>query len=139
MEVKELPFIVGLMADLAGHSKGPKFKERKFTQVDGDNFDEVMSSMEPSLSFPVANKIDKSSENIAVDLKFNSMADFSPMAVVQQVDKLRETYEKRQALNALLAKIYVNEDLASSLNDVIASSASDDELKGKLEELQKKL
>lgn len=139
MEVKELPFIVGLLADLAGHSKGPKFKERKFTQVDGDNFDEVMSSMEPSLSFPVANKIDKSSENIAVDLKFNSMADFSPMAVVQQVDKLRETYEKRQALNALLAKIYVNEDLASALNDVIASSASDDELKGKLEELQKKL
>lgn len=139
MEVKELPFIVGVMADVAGHSKGPKFKDRKFTQVDSDNFDDVLASIEPSLSFPVANKIDDTSENIAVDLKFNSMGDFEPMAVVQQVDKLRETYEKRQALNALLAKIYVNENLAGSLNDVIASSASDDELKGKLQELMKKL
>lgn len=139
MEVKELPFIVGVMADLAGHTKGEKFKDRKFVQIDKDNFDDVLESLEPSLSFPVPNKIDDKSENIAVDLKFSSIKDFGPMAVVQQVDKLRETYEKRQALNALLAKIYVNEDLASSLNDVISSSASDDELKGKLQELMKKL
>lgn len=139
MEVKELPFIVGVMSDLAGHTKGEKFKDRKFVQIDKDNFDDVLESLEPSLSFPVPNKIDDKSENIAVDLKFASIKDFEPMAVVQQVDKLRETYEKRQALNALLAKIYVNEDLASSLNDVISSSASDDELKGKLQELMKKL
>lgn len=139
MEVKELPFIVGILADLAGHTKGDKFKDRKFVQVDKDNFGDVMEGLAPSLSFPVPNRLDDSSDNIAVDLKFRSMKDFEPMSIVQQVDKLREAYEKRQSLNALLAKIYTNDDLASSLNDVIASSASDDELKGKLNELLKKL
>ena len=68
MEVKELPFIVGVMADLAGHTKGEKFKDRKFVQIDKDNFDDVLESLEPSLSFPVPNKIDDKSENIAVEL-----------------------------------------------------------------------
>lgn len=139
MEVKELPFIVGILADLSGHTKADKFKDRKFVQVDKDNFGDVMEGLAPSLSFPVPNRLDDSSDNIAVDLKFRSIKDFEPMSIVKQVDKLREAYEKRQSLNALLAKIYTNDDLASALNDVIASSASDDELKGKLNELLKKL
>lgn len=139
MEVKELPFVVGLMADLAGHSKQPKLKERKFVQVDGDNFDEVLGSYAPSLSFTVPNKIDDKSEHIPVDLTFDKMSDFEPMAIVNKVDKLRETYEQRQQLNALLAKIFVNDDLATAINGVIQSSATDEDLKKALEALKAKL
>lgn len=139
IETKELPFVVGIMADLAGDTELKKFKERKFTQIDRDNFDEVLESTAPSLSFVVPNVIDDSSENLAVELNFSKMSDFGPLSVVQQVDKIRETYDRRNALNALLAKIYVNDDLASALNDVIASSASDEELKAKLQELMEKL
>lgn len=139
MEVKELPFIVGILGDLAGHSSQPKLKERKFVQVDGDNFDDVLAGYSPSLSFTVANKLDDSSENIPVELSFDRLADFGPMAVIGKVDKLRETYERRNALNALLAKIYVNDDLASALNEVIRSAGSDEELQKKLEELKSKL
>lgn len=139
IEVKELPFIVGVMADLAGDTDAGKLKERKFTQIDKDNFSEVMASISPSVSFTVPNKIDSTSENLPVDLTFESLADFGPMAIIRQVDKLRETYDRRTALNALLAKLFVNDDLATALNEVIQSSASDDELKSKLQELMKKL
>ena len=139
VETKELPFVVAVLADLAGHAQGKKLKERKFTQIDNESFDEVMASMEPSLSFTVPNQMDDTSAQIPVDLKFNSLSDFSPMALINHVDKLREAYEKRQALNALLAKIFVDDDLATSINDVIKSTASDEELKGKLAALVNKL
>ncbi len=139
MQVKELPFIVGVLADLSGDSEAKKLKERKFVQIDRDNFDEVMASLEPSLSFVVPNKLDDASENLAVDLKFQGLSDFDPMSIIKQVDSMRDTYERRNALNALLAKLYVNDDLASSLNEVIASSATDEELKAKLQELMGKL
>lgn len=139
IETKELPFVVGIMADLAGDTELKKFKERKFTQIDRDNFDEVLESTAPSLNFVVPNVIDDSSENLAVSMNFSKMSDFGPLAVVQQVDKIRETYERRNALNALLAKIYVNDDLASALNEVIRSTATDEELKAKLQELMEKL
>jgi type VI secretion system protein ImpB len=139
MQVKELPFIVGVLADLSGDSEAKKLKERKFVQIDRDNFDEVMASLEPSLNFVVPNKLDDASENLAVDLKFQGLSDFDPMSIIKQVDSMRDTYERRNALNALLAKLYVNDDLASSLNEVIASSATDEELKTKLQELMGKL
>jgi len=139
MEVKELPFVVGIMADLAGQGEQPKLKDRKFVQVDKDNFDDVLASYGPRLSFTVPNKLDATSEHIPVDLQFDRLSDFDPMAVVGKVDKLRETYERRNALNALLAKIYVNDDLASALNDVIRATGSDEDLRKQLEELKKKL
>ncbi len=139
VEVKELPFVVGIMADLAGDTTQKKFKERKFTQIERENFDEVMENIGPTLSFTVPNKIDDKGQNVPIELKFNKLSDFGPMAIVNQVDKIRETYERRSALNALLAKIYVNDDLATALNDVIRSSETDEDLKGQLAALLKKL
>ncbi len=139
IEVKELPFVGGIMADLGGDSDQGKFKDRKFASIDGENFDEVLEGIAPTLSFTVPNKVDDSSENLAIDLKFERMGHFGPMSIVKQVDPLREAFEKRTALNALLAKIYVNDDLATALNDVIRSTASDEELKTKLAELTGKL
>ncbi len=140
IQVKELPFVVGVLADLAGdNTSGKKLKDRKFVEIDNESFDDVLESVEPTLNFVVPNKLDETSENIPVSLKFGKLGDFHPMALIRQVDKLRETYEKRKALNALLAQIYINDDLASALNEVITSSASDDDLRGKLQELLKKL
>jgi len=139
VEVKELPFVVGIMADLAGDTTQKKFKERKFTQIERENFDEVMENIGPTLSFTVENKIDDKGQNVPVELKFNKLSDFGPMAIVNQVDKIRETFDRRSALNALLAKIYVNDDLATALNDVIRSSETDEDLKGQLAALLKKL
>jgi len=139
VEVKELPLVVGLVADLAGQTAGPRLKDRKFVQIDKHNFDEVMKKMGPTLTFTVPNKIDSSSERIPVSLKFEELADFEPMALVRRVDKLRETYEKRAALNDLLAKIYVSDDLTSAINQVIQSSATDEELQQKLIALRDKL
>ncbi len=139
VEVKELPFVVGIMADLAGDTTQKKFKERKFTQIERENFDEVMENIGPTLSFTVANKIDDKGQNVPIDLKFEKLSDFGPMAIVNQVDKIRETFDRRSALNALLAKIYVNDDLATALNDVIRSSETDEDLKGQLAALLKKL
>lgn len=139
MEVKELPFVVGMMADLAGQTPQPKLKERKFVQIDGENFDEVLSSYSPSLSFTVPNQLDNEGEHVPVELKFERMGDFEPMAIVDQVPKLRDAYKARQQLNALLAKIYVNDDLASALNDVIQSSNTDEDLKKALEDIKSKL
>lgn len=139
MEVKELPFVVGMMADLAGQTPQPKLKERKFVQIDGENFDEVLASYSPSLSFTVPNQLDNEGEHVPVELNFERMGDFEPMAIVDKVPKLAEAYKARQQLNALLAKIYVNDDLASALNDVIQSSGTDDDLKKALEDLKKKL
>jgi len=139
VEVKELPFVVGIMADLAGDTTQKKFKERKFTQIERENFDEVMENIGPTLSFTVPNKIDDKGQNVPIELKFNKLSDFGPMAIVNQVDKIRETFDRRSALNALLAKIYVNDDLATALNDVIRSSETDEDLKGQLAALLKKL
>jgi len=139
VEVKELPFVVGIMADLAGDSTLKKLKERKFTQIERENFDEVMENIAPTLSFTVPNKIDDKGANLPIELQFNKLSDFGPMAIVNQVDKIRETYDRRSALNALLAKIYVNDDLATALNDVIRSSETDEDLKGQLAQLMKKL
>ena len=139
IQVKELPFVAAVVADIGGDADLGKLKDRKFVQIDRDNFDEVMSSVTPSVSFTVANKIDDSSANLPVELKFTKRSDFSPMSVIAQVDKMRDTWERRNALNALLAKLYVNDDLSSALNEVIASSASDEELKTKLQALMGKL
>ena len=139
IETKELPFVVGILADLAGDTELKKFKERKFTQIDRDNFDEVLESIGPSLNFVVPNKLDDSSQNLPVELNFSKMSDFGPMSLIEKVPKIKETYDRRNALNALLAKIYVNDDLATALNEVIRLSENDADLKAKLTELMGKL
>lgn len=139
IEVKELPFIVGVLADLAGSNPQKKLKERKFVQIDNESFDDVMESINPQVSFTVPNKIDDSSERLAIDLNLSKLSDFDPMQIIGSVDKLRDTYDTRTALNALLAKIFVNDDLASALNEMIKDAETDEDLKKNLAELLKKL
>ena len=138
IEMKELPFVVGVMADLAGKTKADKYKERKFVQVDNESFDSFLASIQPTLEFPVPNRL-KGKGNIGVNMTFEKMKDFHPLSIIDQVPEIKDAYQIRQALNALLAKLFVNDDLTSALNDLIKDSTTDDELKAKLKELKNKL
>ncbi len=117
IEKKELPMVVGIMADLSGHREGelPKVRERKFVQIDRDNFDDVMKSITPRLEFTVDNKMTPDGGRIPVELKLQSFDDFAPTAIVQQVEPLRRLLEARQRLVDLAGKLDGNDELTAEL------------------------
>ncbi len=122
VEKKELPFVVGVLADLAGKNAGalPKLRDRKFTEIDRDNFSDIMASLEPSLAFAVPNRLKDDGSSVNVELKFRSMDDFEPISVIKQVPALRELLDARQRLNDLLGKLDGNDELDALLSEVIA-------------------
>lgn len=124
VEQKELPFVVGVLGDFAGQSEKDqkRLKDRKFVNVDMDNFDEVMEGIAPRAVYRVENKLSPQGGEFAVDLSFNSIDDFRPEAVVQQVEPLRKLLEARTKLSDLRNKIAGNEKLEDILNDVLTST-----------------
>lgn len=126
IEMKEIPFVAGVLADLSGKPDEPlpKVKDRKFVEIDRDNFDKVLEAMKPRVAFKVDNKLTNDNTKLAVELKFKSMDDFHPEQVVQQVEPLRKLVEARQRLSALLGKLDGNDKLDELLQDVIASTDS---------------
>src|SRR6202012_2189452 len=115
IELKELPFVVGVLGDFTGMPTEPlpKLKERKFVEVNPDNFDSVLEGMKPHLSFAVENKLSDNPDapQLKVDLKFKSMDDFSPENVAQQVKPLRELMDLRTKLSNLRANLQGNDKL----------------------------
>ncbi|WGZ94396.1 MAG: type VI secretion system contractile sheath small subunit [Candidatus Thiothrix putei] len=99
----QLPFVMGVLADLSGKPAEalPAIHDRKFLEIDVDNFDERMKAMKPRVAFPVPNTL-SGKDNLSVDLTFESMDDFSPAAVARQVEPLRELLEARTQLANLL-------------------------------------
>jgi type VI secretion system protein ImpB len=124
IELKELPFVVGVMGDFTGKPEEPLpgLKQRKFVEIDPDNFNQVMAGMKPRLAFTTENKMQDDGSKIGVDLKFNNIEDFEPDNVVQQVDPLRKLVEARQKLSDLRSKMDGNEKLESMLEDIIANA-----------------
>jgi type VI secretion system protein ImpB len=124
IELKELPFVVGVMGDFTGKPEEPlaALKQRKFVEIDPDNFNQVMAGMKPRLAFTTDNKMQDDGSKIGVELKFNNIEDFEPDNVVQQVDPLRKLVEARQKLSDLRSKMDGNEKLESMLEDIIANS-----------------
>ncbi|HEV8263928.1 MAG TPA: type VI secretion system contractile sheath small subunit [Gemmatimonadales bacterium] len=131
-EVRELPFVMGVLADFTGHptEELPKLKDRKFTEVTLDNFDDVLASMKPHLRIAVANKLsdDPDAGKIGVELKFESMDDFSPDRVARQVEPLQKLLELRNQLADLRGKIQSNE----KLDEVLQTALGDEEKRKKL-------
>jgi type VI secretion system protein ImpB len=121
---KELPFVVGVMGDFSGNnSETPKaLKDRRFIQIDRDNFDDVMRRMNPKLRLKVDNKLTDDDSRMAVELSFNSMDDFQPAAVVNQVEPLRELMETRNKLRDLMTKVDRSEELEELLERVLNNS-----------------
>jgi type VI secretion system protein ImpB len=105
-EKKELPFIQGVMADLSGKPAEPlkALEERKFTRVDVDNFDPFLKANKPRVAFEVSNTL-TGKGNLKVEMTFESLDDFSPAAVAQKVEGLKQLYEARTQLNDLLTKM----------------------------------
>lgn len=124
IELKELPFVVGVMGDFTGKPEEPlpALKNRKFVEIDRDNFDQVMAGMKPRLAYNVDNKLQNDGSKVGVELKFNSLDDFEPDNIVQQVEPLRKLVEARQKLSDLRSKMDGNEKLENILNDIISNT-----------------
>jgi type VI secretion system protein ImpB len=130
LELKELPFVVGVLGDFVGKPEEPLpgVKQRKFVEIDRDNFDQVLAGMKPRLAYTTENKLQDDGSKMGVELKFNSIEDFEPDNIVQQVDPLRQLVEARQKLSDLLSKMDGNDKLESLLTDVLANADKQKEL-----------
>jgi type VI secretion system protein ImpB len=120
----ELPFVVGVIGDFSGQptQKLKPLRDRKFVQIDRDNIDAVMRQMTPGLNMRVENTLAGDGSELGVQLKFESMEDFEPARVVEQVEPLRKLMETRNQLRDLLAKVDVSSDLESTLEEVLKNS-----------------
>jgi type VI secretion system protein ImpB len=125
---RELPFVVGVMGDFSGDPTQPlrPMAERKFTQIDRDNFNDVMARMAPGLNLKVDNTLADDGSQMSVNLKFNSIEDFDPARVVEQVPALKSLLETRNKLRDLLSKADRSEELETLLEQVLQNN---DELK----------
>jgi type VI secretion system protein ImpB len=123
IELKELPFVMGVMGDFTGQPVEPlaRVKDRKFVEVNPDNFDAVLESMKPHLAFSVENKLseDPDAPKLKVDLNFKSMDDFAPENVARQVGPLRELLELRDRLTDLRGTMQGNDKLEEVLRDAV--------------------
>jgi type VI secretion system protein ImpB len=124
IQEKELPFVVGVMADLSGKPDVPlpKLDKRSFVEIDRVNFDKVLSGMKPRLAFQVDNKIENNNTKFGVELRFNRMEDFEPEQIVQQVEPLRELLERRMRLQHLRDKLDSQRNLEPLLQQVIGNT-----------------
>lgn len=134
MELKELPFVLGVMGDFVGKpdEEQASFKARKLVEIDPDNFNQVLAGMKPRLAYTIDNKLQDDGSKLGVELKFNSIEDFEPDNVAQQVEPLRKLVEARQKLADLRSKMDGNEKLETLLEDVISSADKQKELSSQL-------
>jgi type VI secretion system protein ImpB len=136
IELKEIPFVMGVLGDLSGQPKEalPRLKDRRFVEITPDNFDAVIDSMKPHLAFSVENKLseDSNAGQIKVDLNFKSMDDFEPENVAKQVKPLRELLELRTKLSDLRGNLQTNEKLDELLLDAVSNTDKLAKLKGEL-------
>jgi type VI secretion system protein ImpB len=126
IEQKEIPFVTGVLADFTGQADPnkplPKLKDRKFVNVDLDNFDEVMKGMAPKASYRVKNELSEAGGEFAVNISFDKMEDFRPESVMQQVEPLRKLLDARTKLADLRNKMAGNEKLEDLLGDVLSNT-----------------
>jgi type VI secretion system protein ImpB len=134
IETKELPFVVGVMGDYSGQPDEPlpRVRDRKFIEIDRDNFDSVLSGMKPKLNLRVDNKLTGDGGKMGVELRFNGMTDFEPDHVVQQVEPLRRLVQGRQRLSDLLSKMDGNDKLEGILEDILKNTNTQQKLGAEL-------
>jgi type VI secretion system protein ImpB len=134
IEMKELPFVMGILADLSGMPADPlpRVRDRKFIEIDRDNFNEVMASLKPRLTFRVLNTLANDNTETSVELLFKDMDDFQPVNVVKQIPALARLYEARTRLKDLLTKLDGNDTLDDLLQEIITNTEKRDALKQEL-------
>ncbi len=125
MEKKELPFVVGIMAELSGHrpeAELGKLTDRKFESIDRDNFDAKLANAAPTLSLTVDNTLSGDGSRMKAALAFKSLDDFAPAAVARQIPALKELLDMRGRLDQILASLQTNTQLDDILQQVLAST-----------------
>lgn len=136
IELKELPFVVGVLGDFTGQPEEPlpKLKDRKFVEVNPDNFDAVLEGMKPHLSFAVENKLsdDPEAANLKVDLRFRSMDDFEPENVARQVKPLKELLDLRTRLSDLRGSLQGNDRLEELLLETVGNTEKLEKIKSEM-------
>ena len=131
---KEIPFVMGVMGDYSGDNTETKkpLKDRKFSQIDRDNFNDVMGNVSPKVDMKVDNTLEADGSELSVSLDFKTMEDFEPHKVVDQVEPLKKLLETRNKLRDLLTKADRSEELESVLEDVLSSTEALASLSGEL-------
>jgi type VI secretion system protein ImpB len=131
---RELPFVMGIMGEFSGDPTKPlpSLTERKFVQIDRDNFNEVMARIGPGLNLKVDNTLAGDGSQMAVDLKFNSIEDFEPGRIVEQVPALKALMETRNKLRDLMSKVDRSEELETLLEQVLQNQGELKSLSGQL-------
>ena len=136
IELKELPFVVGVLGDFAGQPEQPlpRLKDRKFVEVNPDNFDTVLDGMKPHLNYSVENKLSEDPEaaNLKVDLKFSKLEDFEPQNVARQVKPLKELLDLRTRLSDLRGSLQGNDKLEELLLESVGNTEKLDKLKDEI-------
>ncbi len=131
---RELPFVMGIMGDFSGDPTKPlpSLSERKFVQIDRDNFNEVMARIGPGLNLKVDNTLAGDGSQMAVDLKFNAIEDFEPGRIVEQVPALKALLETRNKLRDLMSKVDRSAELENLLEQVLQNQNELKSLSGQL-------
>jgi type VI secretion system protein ImpB len=133
IELKELPFVMGVLGDFSGQPTEPlaRLRDRKFVEVTPDNFDSVLEGMKPHLAYSVENKLaeDPNAPQLRVDLQFRSLEDFEPENVAKQVKPLRELLELRTRLSDLRGSLQGNDKLETALLDAVGNTDKLNKLK----------
>jgi type VI secretion system protein ImpB len=134
IELKEIPFVVGVLGDFTGKPEQPlpRVRDRKFIEIDRDNFNQVLAGMKPRLAYRVDNKLADDSTKFNVELRFSSLDDFEPDRLVQQVEPLRRLVEARSRLSDLLSKMDGNDRLEELLQEIIQNTSAQEQLSAAL-------
>jgi type VI secretion system protein ImpB len=129
-EERELPFVVGVLADLSGNPEAPlprlRDRERKFVEIDGNNFDAVLAGVRPRIKIDVANTLEEGAEpsRLGVELNIRRMSDFEPAGVARQIPELRELLEARDRLANMLSQMELKPRFADALSEIIRETES---------------
>jgi type VI secretion system protein ImpB len=134
IENKEIPFVLGVLGDFSGQPEEPlpRVKDRKLIEIDRDNFDQVLAAMKPRLTYRVDNKLTNDGSKMGVEMNFQSIEDFHPDRVAQQVEPLRKLVNARQRLSDLLSKMDGNDKLEEILNEIASDTSAQAQLSSAL-------
>jgi type VI secretion system protein ImpB len=137
IEKKELPFVMGVFGDFTGMPEEPlpRLKDRKFVEVNPDNFDSVLAAMKPHLAFSVENKLSEDADagQLKVDLRFRSLEDFEPANVAKQIRPLQELLDLRTKLADLRGSLQGNDKLDEILQETIRNTDKLEKLKSEIQ------
>jgi type VI secretion system protein ImpB len=134
IELKELPFVMGVFGDFTGEPEQPMpvLRDRKFVEVTPDNFDQVLEKMSPHLAFSVDNKLSKDAGQLKVNLNFKDLADFEPEQVATKIEPLKKLLDLRTNLSDLRGSLQGNDKLDDMLHDVVSNTEKRQKLSSEL-------